>query len=179
MPRLEPLPLDAFRSVERELGLDPVDPPLNVMRTLAHNPALYDAWHRLAGTLFTRSIPPRERELVILRAAWRAQAPYPWAQHARLGHDAGLTDDEIRRVADGPGAREWSPEDALLLRAVDELVDDQRLSDATWTALARRFEPPDLLSLAMLAGHYVMLAGVLNSAGVQPESDDMPRLGEA
>jgi hypothetical protein len=31
----------------------------------------------------------------------------------------------------------------------------------------------------MLAGHYIMLAGVLNSVGVEPESADMPRLGEA
>jgi hypothetical protein len=46
-------------------------------------------------------------------------------------------------------------------------------------ALAERFEPAKLLSLTMLAGHYVMLAGVLASAGVEPESGDMPQLGEA
>ena len=31
----------------------------------------------------------------------------------------------------------------------------------------------------MLAGHYAMLAGMLNSLGVQPETADLPALGEA
>ncbi len=62
---------------------------------------------------------------------------------------------------------------------MDELIDDRCLSDATWTALAARFGPAKLLALTMLAGHYMMLAGVLASAGVEPETGDMARLGEA
>jgi len=30
----------------------------------------------------------------------------------------------------------------------------------------------------MLAGHYAMLAGTLNSLGVQPETSELPDLGE-
>ena len=158
--------------------MDPVTPALNVMRTLAHNPTLLDVWRRFAGALFTGSLDPRDRELVILRAAWRCGSSYEWAQHARIGREVGLEADEIRRVSVGPDAAGWSPADALLLRAVDELVDHRRLSDGTWARLAQRFPPAELLLLAMLAGHYVMLAGVLASAGVQPESDAMPKLGE-
>jgi alkylhydroperoxidase family enzyme len=177
--RIAPLTTADFRSVERELRLSPVERPLNVMTTLAHNPSLYAAWQHLAGELFSRSLDPRDRELVILRAAWRCSSRYEWAQHARIAHDVGLTDAEIHRIASGPDAVDWPAPDALLLRAVDELVDERCISDAVWTALASRFEPAKLLSLTMLAGHYIMLAAVLNSAGVEPESADMPRLGEA
>jgi alkylhydroperoxidase family enzyme len=177
--RIAPLTAVDFRSVEVALGLSPVERPLNVMTTLARNPSLYAAWQHLAGELFTRSLDPRDRELVILRAAWRCSSRYEWAQHARIAHDAGLTDAEIHRVASGPDAADWPAADAVLLRAVDELVDDTCISDSVWTDLASRFEPAKLLSLAMLAGHYIMLAGVLNSVGVEPESADMPRLGEA
>jgi alkylhydroperoxidase family enzyme len=177
--RIAPLTTAEFRSVERELGLTPVERPLNVMTTLARNPSLYAAWQQLAGELFTRSLDPRDRELVILRAAWRCGSRYEWAQHARIAHDVGLTDAEIHRIASGPDATGWAAADALLLLAVDEQVDNRRISDPTWMALAERFEPAKLLSLTMLAGHYVMLAGVLASAGVEPESGDMPQLGEA
>jgi 4-carboxymuconolactone decarboxylase len=177
-PRIPPLPEDEFRAVERKLGLSPTPRALNVMTTLARNPALYEVWQRFAGTLFTSDLDPRERELVILRAAWRCQSSYEWAQHARIAHQAGLTEAEIRRIAGGPDDADWAPADALLLRAVDELVDERRLSDTTYAALAGRYEPAQLLLLTMLAGHYVMLSGVLATAGVQPETEDMPRLGE-
>lgn len=165
--------------MERKLGLSPTERPLNVMATLAHNPTLYAAWQHLAGELFSNSLDPRDRELVILRAAWRCGSKYEWAQHAHIAREIGLSADEVHRIADGPGAQGWSPADALLLRAVDELVDERCLADATWTALAARFGPAKLLALTMLAGHYLMLAGVLASAGVEPESGDMPSLGEA
>ncbi|HLQ16302.1 MAG TPA: carboxymuconolactone decarboxylase family protein [Candidatus Eisenbacteria bacterium] len=148
------------------------------MTTLARNPALYKAWQRFAGALFMSELDPRERELLILRAAWRCQSSYEWGQHARIAHQVGLTDAEIRRIAGGPDDTDWAPADALLLRAVDELVDERRLSDTTYMALAKRYEPARLLLLTMLAGHYVMLAGVLDAAGVEPETEEMPRLGE-
>ncbi len=178
-PRITPLAVDEFRAVERELGLGPVDEPLNVMTTLAHNPRLYKAWQHFAGTLFTGDVDPRDRELIILRAAWRAGSAYEWGQHAGIARDAGLTPAEIRRVTGGADMAGWSPADAVLLRAVDELVDEGRISDATWSALAGRFDDAKLLHVAMLAGHYVMLAGVLASAGVELESPIKPALGEA
>lgn len=177
-PRIRPLTVSRFREVEAGLGLEPIERPLNVMTTLAHHPALYAAWQHLAGTLFWSELDPRVRELVILRSAWRSRAAYEWAQHASIGLEAGLTPEEIRRIPDGPGAEGWSPADAGILRAVDELIDERRLSDASWSALAGRFPAPQLLLFTMLAGHYVMLAGVLNSAGTPPETPGMPALGE-
>ena len=95
---------------------------------------------------------------------------YEWAQHVAIAGAAGLTDDEIRRVAAGPDAAGWSADDAAVLRAVDELHDDHCIGDATWTTLAARYDTEQLIEIPMLAGHYAMLAGVLNSLGVQPES---------
>jgi alkylhydroperoxidase family enzyme len=132
-----------------------------------------------AGKLLQGSkLSARDRELVILRVAWRCQARYEWAQHVGIAREAGLDDDEIRRVALGPSAEEWSTDDALLLRAVDELHDDHCLTDTTWARLAERYTEPQMIEIPMLAGHYALLAGALNSFGVQPEGD-LPQLGEA
>lgn len=65
-----------------------------------------------------------------------------------------------------------------MLRAVDELHDDHRLSDETSSRLAGHFDEAQLIELMMLWGHYALLAGVLNSLGVRPEGP-LPALGEA
>ncbi|HEX4492888.1 MAG TPA: carboxymuconolactone decarboxylase family protein [Acidimicrobiia bacterium] len=152
---------------------------LNIFRTLVRHPGLFRKWLPFGGKLLAGGkLSPRDRELVILRAAFRCRARYEWAQHVAIARTAGLADDEIARVAAGPDAAGWTAEDAALLRAVDELHDHDVIGDATWSALASRFDTRQLIEIPMLAGHYAMLAGVLNSLGVQPESTDLPALGE-
>ena len=38
----------------------------------------------------TSTLPPRDRELLILRTAWLCRAEYEWAQHLHIGRKAGL-----------------------------------------------------------------------------------------
>ena len=52
--------------------------------------------------LFGTTLTARQRELLVLRVASRRGADYEWAQHVVLGHDAGLSTDEIVRVELGP-----------------------------------------------------------------------------
>ena len=60
----------------------------------------------------------------------------------------------------------WSGHDAAVLRATGELVRDHTVSQATWDALAETYDDAALIEFTMLAGHYVMLAGLLNAARV-------------
>jgi 4-carboxymuconolactone decarboxylase len=178
-PRVAPLEIEELTEDQREL-LSPGGElrDLHIFRTLVRHPRLYRRWAPFGGHLLQRSaFAPRDRELVILRTAYRCGSAYEWGQHVRIAREAGLADEEIRRVADGPAAPGWSPEDATLLRAVDELADDHCLSDDTWSRLAGRFGEQELIELLMLSGHYALLAGVLNSLGVQPEGP-LPPLGE-
>jgi alkylhydroperoxidase family enzyme len=175
--RIAPLALEEFRAVQRSLGQDASSPPLNVLATVARNPKLYDAWLRLGGAVNADALPARQRELIILRTAWRCGAEYEWAQHAGFAQTAGLTDAEIRRVAtDDWGG--WEASEALLLRMVDELVASHRVTDGVWEALAQRYPEAILLQIFLLAGHYVMLAGLLNSVRVEVESEGMAWLGQ-
>jgi 4-carboxymuconolactone decarboxylase len=57
----------------------------------------------------------------------------------------------------------------VLLRAADELVRTHRLSDTAWSGLAERYPTGQIIEICMLVGQYAMLAGVLNSLGVQIE----------
>ena len=57
----------------------------------------------------------------------------------------------------------------MLLTAADELHDQSRISDATWAALAARYDEKQLIELPILVGQYHLVAFALNSLGVQVE----------
>ena len=151
-PRITPLPPDQWNDDVIQ-GIKALLPPgaerplrrreggpqgHNVLGTLARHPELMRAYHSFNGhILFTTSLTARQRELLILRVAAVRDAAYEWAQHVHLAAEAGIDDAEIARVAVGPDAPGWSVDDAAMVRAVDELVRDAKVSDATWSSWPR------------------------------------------
>ena len=143
---------------------------LNLFATLAHHPRLLKRWSSFGGTLLFRgALSARDRELLILRTAAITGAEYEWGHHVELALAAGLSRDEIDRVYAGPDRPGWSTDDAALLQAADELHHEQRISDATWAALAARLDVQQLIEVPMLVGQYHLVAFTLRSLGVQPE----------
>jgi 4-carboxymuconolactone decarboxylase len=142
---------------------------VNVGLTILHHPALATRYQPFGLSFLTDGIlPARERELVILRTSWRCCSPYEWAHHTRIGQACGISVEELRRIAVGD-LREWPSDDADLLDSVDAVVRDHSLSEAQWTNLTGRYGTAGAIEMVMLAGHYVMLAGVLNSAATRIE----------
>jgi alkylhydroperoxidase family enzyme len=144
-------------------------PAANIFATLVRHPGLFRKWMPFGGKLLSGKIPARERELLILRTGWNCRSEYEWAQHVLIGRAAGLGDDEIERVKAGPDDPAWDAFDATLLRAADELHADSCLTDATWAALAARYDEKQMIELPMLVGQYHLVAMTLNSLGVQRE----------
>jgi 4-carboxymuconolactone decarboxylase len=141
---------------------------MNVYGTLTRHPQMYRPWLGFARYILRESsLPARVREMLILRIAWLASGEYEWAAHKSLGKDAGLTDAEITRLSERPGAEGWIPSDEAIVRAVDELHYDAFISDATWAALSTRFDTRQLMDLVFTVGAYKMLAMALNSFGAQ------------
>lgn len=141
---------------------------LNIYRTLAHHPKLLKRWGVFgAHILYKNSLPPRERELLILRTGWLCQSEYEWGQHVIIGRAAGVTDEDIGRIKDGPGAPGWSELDAALLCAADELHSDSMISDATWQALSGHYNNEQLIDLVFTVGQYHIVSMALNTLGVQ------------
>jgi len=143
----------------------------NVFLTLAKNPELFVRWLAFSAEPYTEGrLAPRQRELLILRTAWRCQSDYEWGQHVRMGRAAGLTEEEIGGVADHLDPWGWPPLDEALLRVVDELVADHVVAPPTWETLARHLDEPQLIEVLMVVGNYIGLAGFLNAVGVELEA---------
>ncbi len=179
-PRVEPVDAADVEGESKELlaRVQREDGVPRIFRTLVRHPKLLKRWMVFGNHILAKStLPPRERELLILRIGWLCKAEYEFGQHVRIGRSAGLSDEEIERIGVGPDAPGWSSADATLLRAVDELHADAFISDATWQELAQRYEVPQLMDVVFTVGQYNMLGMALNSLGVQPESpvDGFPR----
>lgn len=141
----------------------------NMLATLVRHPALMRAYLPLGFYLQQDStLPPRLREMVILRVAHRTACEYEWGHHMGLAHRIGLSDADIAAAtADHGGDGVAAP----ALRAVDELISGFRISDGTWTELADSLDERQCMDLVFTIGAYMLLAAALNTFGVQPEED--------
>ena len=146
---------------------------LNVLGLLARYPALAQAFNTFnSHVLFGTALSPRQRELLVLRVAAVRQSAYEWRQHVVLAGDVGLRAEEVARIGVGPSAPGWSALDGAMLRAVDELLAEATVSDATWAVLEAELDVEQLMDLVFTVGTYETLAMVLRAFRV-PLDDDL------
>ncbi|HVW79838.1 MAG TPA: carboxymuconolactone decarboxylase family protein [Mycobacteriales bacterium] len=185
-PRLEPVPKDQWGDAEvaairagmpaaaadRFLSDAPDAPALtNGIAAMLHHPQLAAAFLQYNGQLLWDPVlDPRLRELAVLRVAWHARAPYEWVQHVKLSQRYGVTDQEVEAiVADRTDG--WSPLEADVLLATEQLLTAYRIDDATWQRLSAALDTKALVELVFVVGTYAGLAMLFNSLGVELDAD--------
>ena len=190
MARIEPLAPQNFPP-EMRAALAALRPPnprhppmvntdrpkaLNVLGTMAHHPDLARAYFTFNGHLLSgTTLSERHRELLVMRVAVVRKCGYEWAQHLFVARDAGLTDEEIGRIAYGPDAPFWNSLEAAMLRATDELIDPGAITEATWQALSAELDNKQLLDLIFTVCGYDALARMFGSLQL-PLDDDISSL---
>jgi AhpD family alkylhydroperoxidase len=145
--------------------------PPNLFTTMGRNRRMFRLWLLFAGTLMPRGgLPRRDTELVILRVAHLTGAEYEAVHHRRMALAAGLSAAQVDAIGgDDAAAAPFSPRQQLLLRAVDVLAADDAIGEPTFAELRGELTDRDLVELCMLAGHYRMLAGLINSLRIEPD----------
>jgi len=135
---------------------------------LLHSPKLAA---RVADTgAFVRyefGIPENLKETVIIATAKEMHSQYEFSAHAKLARTAGVSDETIKSIATGTAPGDLSGDEALLVGYVHELLRDHKVKDATYKALVDRFGEQDTLHLAVLVGHYLLVAQVLMTVDVE------------
>lgn len=156
--------LELVRTIGGTLGYTEPRELTTYFRALAHHPELFKRQLDMGIFLFTGSaIPPRERELAVLRTAWLAGAPYEWGEHVDIARKMGVTAQETDRLRLGAGQPGWSTHEAAIITAVDELFADRMISDPTWARLAETWGEAQLIELPCLVGQYLGVAMLQNS----------------
>ena len=105
----------------------PGNATVNIFTTLVRHPGLFRKWLPLGGKLWAEAARPRPRaDDPADRLAVRGG--HEWAEHVPIARRAGVTPEEVEAIASGPDDPSWSPKDAALVRAVDQLHDDGVIS---------------------------------------------------
>ncbi|WP_319436867.1 carboxymuconolactone decarboxylase family protein [Mycobacterium sp. RTGN5] len=144
----------------------------NVLATMLHHPGLAGPFTIFGNVLLRKpAIGHRNRELMLLRVAWRTGARYEWVHHVRLASEYEITDDDIRAIVDGTSSKTWTAREQDLVTATDEMLDAYRISDDTWRRLAQHFNEKQLVEIPFVVGTYTCLAMAFNSWNLQLEEN--------
>lgn len=173
-PRINPRPTedwtdevdDAFAVISPKNGQP--RPKANILGIYAWHPAFVRGWMPFSQHLRHSTLSDRVREMVILRTTWLGYGEYEWAQHVWISKAAGfLTEAEVAALSEGPDAALWSPADAAVVRAVDEMCTVKNVSDVTWGELEQQFSKEQLIDFAFTVGTYDMHCTAFNVLGLQ------------
>ena len=179
-PRIAPVPQDAMAAGDRDLciavregiGLSDHRVIPEYMRTMIRNPGIFAPHMQMGSAIFRGALPPRVRELAVLRIGWLCRAPYEWGEHVDIAQRYGVTAQEVERVTQGSSADGWDEIDRAILRGVEELIGDHAIGDDTWAVLARNWNEAQLIEFPMMVGQYVATAFVQNSLRMALASDN-------
>lgn len=130
---------------------------LNVYRTMAHHPSLVRAWAPLRQHVVKdTSLGLARSEVVILRTGLRLGSDYEWAHHVSRARALGFSDERIAALRGQPGG-----EDGLIVRAVDALIDEKKLSEELKVQLEPIIGVSGIIDLIATVGFYSVLGYLL------------------
>jgi 4-carboxymuconolactone decarboxylase len=171
--RIEPVPSAQWTDRQRDVMRDLIDPQgnaPNVITTFVRHPDLCRAWLTLSRTLLHEGqLPSRDREIIILRVAWKTNSVYEWRQHA-----SRVDEFTLAHITDPCDADIWNEVEQDLIRSVDECFDSETISQENWSSLARHYDDQQLLEVVFLCTVYRALGSILKILVVEPDSSAPP-----
>lgn len=185
-PRIPPLKLEEFSDEALDITVRLTDASSSgrqkgsledvpeIIPTMLRHPGLWSVLVDFGVMMLSGGeIPPRDRELVVLRTGWLYQAPYEFGEHVNIAKRVGITSEEIERVTqEGSSSPKWSEHERVLLRAVEELFEDTMISDGTWETLSQVYDEKQLIELPVLFGHFQTVACFQNTLRLRLEGQN-------
>jgi alkylhydroperoxidase family enzyme len=163
-------------SVENQ---DLLDRPINLNRVLVNSPGCRRAGLAIAHYIrFGSKLDPRLRELAILQVGYLARAAYEWSHHIKIGHDFGVTDEDVRALIAATEGRSAKLDErsALVLDTARQMTSRGTISDATFAALRKHFDNEQIVDLLVAIAHYNGIVRLLSALQVDVEPEYLPYL---
>jgi len=168
--RVPPLPTEEFTPEQAELVGDWTH--LIFSRVIVRHPGMYRNFvPHIKALIADATIPPRDREIVVLRMLALCQETYELHHHRAIAEkNTGMSHGEIDAAIAGEGEC-LGDFDRLLIAATEQLRRDQVIDDATWAALGERYSIEQRMELVFLAGLYATMAMLTKSFGMPLETE--------
>ena len=129
---------------------DLLDRNINLHRLLVHSPFAAKAWQPFAHFVRHESrLDPRLRELAILQVGYLERSAYEYSHHLKIGRDYGVSDDDIRAIAEETAGRPSTldPLSKAVLRAAREMTHGLSTSERTFQELQAGLDNECLMDL--------------------------------
>ena len=131
---------------------------------LLNSPELAGRVGHLGAYIRYDSVPPQvDRELAILATAQEWRCKVEWALHEPIARQVGVRNQAIQVCVAFAPTHTLTPDEALIIHFVRELIRDKRVSPATFQAAHKKYGDKGVVDLTALIGYYGMLACVLNA----------------
>lgn len=142
---------------------------LNVTRMMSHAEGVMMAYSRLGTQLLLRgALDPVVREIVILRIGQLCGSDYEWHQHVSVARAVGMDEATLKHVADQDFAA-LKPAEQVAVVVAEEIKCDGGARAETIAVAETHFTHAQLVELCLVAGYYVMTAGLLLSLDIEIE----------
>lgn len=158
-----------------------LDGAINLRRALVNSPNCARAQRQLMEFIrFKSRLDPRLREMAILQVGYLARSSYEFAHHIALGRSFGVSDADIRAIADETAGRPTTldPLTKAVLKAARELTRDVALSEETFAELKRGLDNERLVDLFCAIANYNGTIRLLAALEIDLEEDCRSHLAE-
>lgn len=149
---------------------------LNVNRMMSHAEGPMMAYSKLGTQLLLKGkLNPVLREIVILRIGQLCGSAYEWHQHVSVARAVGMNSTTLQAVTDQAFER-LTETQQIAITVAEEIKRDNGAGSETIALAREHFSEEELIELIMVAGYYIMTAGLLLSLDI--EIEDGPPLGD-
>jgi 4-carboxymuconolactone decarboxylase len=181
MPRVAPITGKSDVSAEHQAVADAVVKVFGGIRgpfsMLLHSPKLAE---RMLGLVtFFRdesTVEPKLRSVAILTAVREREAAYVWAAQVAAARRNGVAEDVIDLIRAKGDAGKLPEREREIVTYTRQLMRTNRVEQAVFDALAKRYSVPWLVELTAAANYFALLSGVVNAFEVAapPDGDKLP-----
>jgi len=146
----------------------------NITRALSNSPQLAFLSGSMARYIRHESkVDPRLRELAIIQVGYSARSVYEYTHHIKIGFSFGVTEDDLRAIADETAGRPTNLEPLAksVLRAAREMTDGIAVADTTFAELRAAFDNARLVDLLYTIANYNGVVRILAALQVDLEDE--------
>ena len=178
MPRLSEVSRDSL-SPDNQKAYDSIAASRGEVRgpfaAIMHSPEIASrVAHTGTYVRFETTVPKQQNELAILTVARHWDADYEWVAHEIQAKEAGARLEAISAIGNRTAPSGLTDEEGLTVKFALELLNDHKVSDATFNAVKDKLGEQGVTDLTVTVGYYSLISCVLNSMEMKPDKTTLP-----
>ena len=135
---------------------------IKLYKAVANSPYVVRDFVRMGNALFRRTeLPPKLRELAILRVANLSGCEYERRQHVPIAKLVGISQEQIDAMEDWASSSSFNEVERAALQYTDEVAQNVAAKDGTFSTLRNHLNNREIVELTLSIGYWGMLARVL------------------